>query len=308
MLDIFAYVCYNGGIGQFLPDLFFMRGVTRLDSFTKQIDTLEMVISVQQASYWQKVLHRQPDPKTLNRERLERLYDTCRQYACRSIITGLTSLGQLEPGVTHWYCNKEKFRILARVETKDDASARMIAQKTTRMGPTEVSTTQTVAQVRAFQSYSILTERNLSHYPGEVLRGFSSNVQENMIGYISPMDADTCFLAKTRLELSEYPEYLYDLDDLCDYAERHKTYCQVSVKTRYTVVVRGRKKQRLLLEPDCIICIDDVSEAGRLAAQREQKPILVLHRTADTIMTVEDFLLKAMKDYNVKVVPSLLQV
>lgn len=249
-----------------------------MDNFTKQINTSSMVISVRRASYWQKVLCRQPDPGALNRNRLEHLYDSCRQYACQSIVAGLTPLSEIRSGVTDWYCAEQKFRILARVETKDDVMP------------------------RAFQSYSVLTERNLSHYPGEVLRGFFSNVRENMIGYISPKDANTSSSARTRLDLSEYPEYLYDLDDLCSCAEREKTYCQISVKTRYTVA-RGRKKRRLFLKPDCIICIDEVSEAGRLAAQREQKPILVLHRAEDTIMTVEDFLLKKLEDYKTFAVP-----
>lgn len=246
-----------------------MERVILLDCYTKQIEKQTLVDAIKTSSYFRKNAGLR-DPEIMNREQLEQLYSVCRDHACRSIVDSLYPLAGLQ-GVVHIDCAETEFRILARVETVDDQDAKKSSLQ------------------RKFQSYVILTEKNLSYYPGEVLRGFSSNVSPKMIGYISPIDGDTTTFAKNRLELiSTIPEMLLDMDDLCEGALKRRTYPQVSVATTYKVG-KGRTKREMPLLPDCIIAIDTVTEENLAVAKAENKPLVVLHPAPDTIMEVNDY-------------------
>ena len=199
----------------------------------------------------------------MGRVELEALYRKCREYACNSIVNHLRRLNEMAPSdIYHLDCKKESFFILARVRTNY-----------------ETGTMQTTAMKRKFLSFSILTEKNLSHFPGRVIYGYYTGVVPSMIGYIYPRDASTSAYAQNRLELSELPEELLDIDDLCTQALLEKTYCQLSIESRHKVGT---------LLPCAVISIDVPTKDDLLASKRMKLPILVLHRGPKTAMTVRD--------------------
>lgn len=211
-------------------------------------------------------------PLAPSRAQLENLYRRCRNYATKSIIAGLTDISQ--PTSNHLYCEDlaHPFRILARVRT--DCDVEDIDQN---------------AQHRTYQSFSVLENQNLSHFPGKVLYGYYTGVTPEMIGYIYPMDANTTKTAEDRLHLALVPEIILDLDDLLVKTRRHGTYCQLSVFTR----CKTEDETVVPLRPDCIIAIDSISEADRIAAATEHLNIITIHSAPHTLCRVHDDCLEA---------------
>lgn len=206
-------------------------------------------------------------PLDPSRAQLENLYRRCRTYATKSIVSGLTPVKQITSN--HLYCKDSvhPFRILARVRTDCDVAD--IAQNAAR---------------RTYQSFSILENQNLSHFPGEVLYGYYTGITPEMIGYIYPMDANTVDTAEDRLLLTYVPEIILDLDDLLLKTRKHGTYCQLSVFTR----CKAKDGTIVPLRPDCIIAIDEISEADRAAAATEHLDIITIHSTPQTLHRVHD--------------------
>ncbi len=209
-----------------------------------------------------------------SRAQLENLYRRCRVHATKSIVNGLTPVNQIASG--HLYCEdlEHPFRILARVRTDSD-----------------IDNIDQNAQRRAYQSYSILENQNLSHFPGEVLYGYYTGVTPEMIGYIYPMDANTVDTAEDRLLLTYTPEIILDLDDLLVKTRKHGSYCQLSVFTR----CKTADGTVIPLRPDCVIAIDKISAADQAAAVAEQLNIITIHSTPQTLCHVHDDGLEASR-------------
>lgn len=234
----------------------------------REMSDEELRYPLKSSSYVKKVLRKKAQPT--NRAELEQLYKEARKYACKSIVDNLKSFEGMHAGeIYHLDCSKEHFFILARVRTN-----------------CEWATIEETAEERDFLSFSILTEKNLSHFPGRVLYGYQG-IDPSMIGYICHRDADTFAFAKTRLELSEFPEELLDIDDLCNNAMSERTYCQVSVKSKKTSYI-GPIIQAKVLLPSIVLAIDTPTEDDLLAAAQRKVPTLVLHPSTKTIMNVHD--------------------
>lgn len=229
----------------------------------------ELHYPLESSSYVRKVIKNQI-PLSMNRKELENLYKNAREYACKSIVDSLKYFENMEAEkIYHIYCKSDHFYILARVRTNY-----------------EKETIEETARKREFLSFSILTERNLSHFPGRVIYGYQ-NISSSMIGYICHRDADTYAYAETRLELSEYPEELLDIEDLCANALQEKTYCQISIKSK-VISCNGPVVNENVLLPSVVIAIDTPTKDDFLAARQRRLPILVLHRSTKTIMNVYD--------------------
>lgn len=229
----------------------------------------ELYYPLESSSYARKEIGEQI-PLSMSRETLEDLYKKARKYACESIAGSLKVFENMKAGkIYHIYCGSAHFYILARVRTNY-----------------EKGTIKETARNREFLSFSILTERNLSHFPGRVIYGYQ-NISPSMIGYICHCDADTYAYAETRLELSEYPEELLDIEDLCAKALQEETYCQISVRSKVKLY-KGPMVSESVLLPSVVIAIDMPTKDDFLAARLRRLPIVVLHRGPETIMNVYD--------------------
>lgn len=210
--------------------------------------------------------------KNDDRKALEQLYSTCRSYACKSIVDNLSGFAEFKPGKTyHIYCDREHFYILARVRTN-----------------WEYKTIEETAERRKYLSFTILTEKNLSHFPGRVLYGYYNGVKPSMIGYIYSEDGNTQANAENRLELAEMPEELYDIEDLCEAAREKKTYCQVSIESKTKQYIGPRIITSTLL-PAAVISIEKASNDDIIAARQRRLPHIILHPGPETITKVHDF-------------------
>ncbi len=231
----------------------------------------ELVYSIVHSSYFRKVMYAPPSFSfPYPRRQLERLYTSCRNYAVNSILSNLHPLSQLQAPVTHLDCEHDQFYILARVTTEYD--------KATNSMPGNPN--------RNIQSFSVLSPQNLSHFPGNVIYGYYSHIDQPMIWYISPTDADTPQDTENRFFLTEMPEVLLDLDDLVQASTSAGTYSQITVHPWYN---SDGGDSKLPLRPDCVICIDEINAASQEASESLRLPILVLHPAPHTICARVDF-------------------
>lgn len=239
-------------------------------NIASQLTDDELIYLINSSSYIKK--HKLPEAKKEDgRKFLEQLYLECRSDACNSIIDNLRDFTEFEPGKTyHIYCDREQFYILARVRTN-----------------WEKKTIEETAESRRYLSFTILTEKNLSHFPGRVLYGYYNGVKPSMIGYIYSEDGNTQACAEKRLELAEMPEELYDIKDLCEAARKKETYCQVSIESKTKQYVGPRIITSTLL-PAVVISIEKASNDDKKAARQRRLPHIILHPGPETITKVHN--------------------
>ena len=230
------------------------------------IDDLRQRIEL--SSYARK--HKNVVPITARKE-LEKAYVVCRDYACSSIVNSLMSFHDLKGGqIYHLDCNKDSFYVLARVRTN-----------------WESKTMEETAEARRYVGFTMLTEKNLSHFPGRVLYGYQKGIDPSMIAHIYPYDSDTDGYETDPLKLTKHPEMLLDAKDLASEALRLKAYCQVTIETKVAKRRDGVDKGAVLL-PDVVVAIDKISSDDKLAAKERGLPIVLIHRGSKTIMEVFD--------------------
>lgn len=236
------------------------RDITEAD-FLSIVNFQEMWRQTNDSSYCRKRLGK-PLSATWKTERVYEEYRAARAYACSSIINSLYPLGGLTSDITTLDCATDHFYLLARVRTNWEAP-----------------TIEQTADLRTFLGFSLLSERNLSHFPGRVLYGYYTDVTPDMIAHICPYDADTISYMHNRFEVSAQPEQLLDAEDLLLSACEHHTYSQLTIRS---------KNGSRVLRPDCIIAIDEISSDDRLAREKYQLPILLIHRSPNTLYHVKD--------------------
>ena len=224
---------------------------------------------IDNSSYAKK--HKLPDLTELTREELEATYATCRDYACNSLVDNLITFGGAKSSeVKELNCDKDSFFLLARVRTN-----------------WESQTVEETAEKRKYMGFTILTEKNLSHFPGRVLYGYRSGVDKSMIAHIYPCDSNTDGYEADPLKLTNLPEILLDIEDLCKEALRLKAYSQVTIETKTAKQQKGIKKG-VALTPDAVIAIDEISPDDKLAAKERRLPIVLIHKGQQTVMRVFD--------------------
>lgn len=184
------------------------------------------------------------------------LYNKCREYATSSIVQSLYPLNQLTKKVTHM--NVKTYNILARVRTMWEANS-----------------LEETFQKRTFCSFSILTEKNMSHYGKEVLYGYYTNITSDLIAHIFSQDSLSIASAIFESKLTKKMNMLLDIDDLNQLTLEYKTYNQLCIRTK--------TKDGDILLPDCIICIEEVDDKSQKIADELGLNILVLHKSNDTI-------------------------
>ena len=189
------------------------------------------------------------------------LYQKCRIYATSSIVNSLYPLNTCSSQVTH--IQNQPFNILARVRTA--------------WGCEKLPDT---FEERTFCSYSILTEKNVSHYGNHVLYGYYTNVSADLIAHIYPMDSLSQASAKVECDLTSKDNMLLDIEDLNQATLQRRTYNQLCIRTK--------GKNGKILWPDCIVCIDRVDEKSQKVADELALKIVVLHKNEDTIERNED--------------------
>jgi len=140
------------------------------------------------------------------------LYYKCREYATKSIVNALYPLNTIPRKVTHL---KGKFNILARVRTMWEAE--------------ELDET---FRIREFCSFSILTEKNMSHYGNHVLYGYYTGITPNLIAHIYPIDSLSNSGAKFEYQLTDRMNMLLDIDDLNKATLEQQTYNQLCIRTK----------------------------------------------------------------------------
>ena len=224
---------------------------------------------IDNSSYAKK--HELPNLAEATRKELETAYVACRDYACNSLVDSLITFDDAKNGqVKELNCDKDHFFLLARVRTN-----------------WENRTIEETAEARRYMGFTILTEKNLSHFPGRVLYGYRSGVDASMIAHIYPCDSNTDRYETDPLKLTDTPEILLAAEDLRKEALRLKAYSQVTIETKTAKQPKGIKKGTTLT-PDAVIAIDEISPDDKLAAKERRLPIVLIHKGQQTVMRVFD--------------------
>lgn len=188
--------------------------------------------------------------------KLRELYEKCYRYATESIISSLYPLNNLTKKIT--YIDAAKYNILCRVQTAWD-----------------LPDLDESFHKRMFCGFSILTQDNFSHYPGDILHGYYSKVTPDLIAHIYPIDSLSQSWARYKKDISEKTNMLLDIDDLNSLTYANKTYNQLTMWTK--------TKEKKIITDDAIICPGDVDNKSLNYAYKYNKNILVLTRNKNTI-------------------------
>ncbi len=236
------------------------------------LDIATLIDLIEGSSYFHKKMTKSAKAiERMPRAQLVETYRECRQYATENIIQSLYPVNELPKPVNHLDCATEKFYILGRVRTNYEQ-------------PTAAET----IKERAYLSFTLSSEQNLSHFPGLVWYGIRSDITPQMIGLISSMDADTRSWARNRMELGPYREELLDAEDLVKASLSFKTYSQLSIKS-HTVTYTGPIIHRTPLKYDCVLCINRANDYAKRASDEHEIPILILHPNERTLCRIHDF-------------------
>lgn len=218
---------------------------------------------IQDTDSWKKlnITEKDPiDPEYDYYSEIGKLYAECRSYATNSIVSSLYPLSSLTQKVTHLY--GESFNMLVRVRTGELFEAESLKD---------------TFKIRTFCSFSIINEKNLSHYSSsdDVLYGYYTGVSADLIAHIYPMDSLSSADARYESKLTKLPNMLLDIRDLNKATIENKTYNQLCVRTK--------TKSGKILWPDCIVCINEISEKSWKVAEELQLKIIVIHKQKGAI-------------------------
>lgn len=238
------------------------------EKFKKMIETIEKSSyfeknDVANSSLWLKVkagYNKDIEADADYYLEITNLYIRCREYATKSIIDSLYPLNTIPSKIYHL---TGTFNILARVRTM-----------------WEVKELDETFRIRTFCSFSILTEKNMSHYGNSVLYGYYTGVTPESIAHIYPIDSLSNAEAALESELTKRTNMLLDMNDLNQATLERKTYNQLCIRTK--------SKDGKILHPDCIVCIDELDEKSQEIADEMGLPIVILDKKPDTIENNQD--------------------
>lgn len=188
-----------------------------------------------------------------------KLYEICQDYARNSIVNALYPLEKLQDKIN--YIEKDKYNIL--INALSDYSKEEMMEHFSK---------------DRFYRFNILTENNFSHCCMHTpIYGFSSGVTSKNIVHLSAMTDDMCYYSKAKLikDVYEKPTYLLDIDDINMVAYNSERFNHVIMEPKD---INGN-----LLKPDCLICLDEVTDKQMKKAEDEDLKILVLKRNKYTI-------------------------
>lgn len=199
-------------------------------------------------------------------------YKECRDFACNDITAKLTQIPdnalfitEIPPGTN--------FSFLVRVGTD------------IRNNPNNPNTYYRQFKEREYVSYSIISNKNISHYGigGNIL--FAYNVPPESIAHIFPMDSDTDPIAKSEDELTEYPSLWYTLDDLNATTLKFKTYNQITCATKHNGEI---------IKPFAVIAINKLDDYTKSVAEAFNIKCIIVHPNKSAICETFDpfFVLK----------------
>lgn len=270
-MSIEEFMAANANGGAFFKAISPYANLTEADVNT-QLHELVLASLITESSYFAKCMSKEDKENAFKtRQALLESYQKCRDYATQSIIDSLYPVDKIEKPVQHLSCEDEKFYILSRVRTNY-----------------ERPTIEETAKERPYLSFTLNSERNLSHFPGLVWYGYRSGIVAEMIGLIKSLDADTRNWARNRMELGAEEEELLDAEDLITASLQNQTYPQISVKTQGVTCV-GPVIHQTPINQDCVLCIDQIDDNSKRASDQYEIPILVLHPGFKTFCRIHDY-------------------
>lgn len=199
-------------------------------------------------------------------------YKACRDFACNDITSKLTqisdnalSITEISPGTN--------FSFLVRVGTD------------IMNDPNDPINYYKQFKERDYISFSIISNKNISHYGigGNIL--FAYNVPPESIAHIFPMDSETDSKAKSEDELTEYPSLWYTLDDLNTTTLKFKTYNQITCSTKHNGEI---------IKPFAVIAINKLDDYTKSVAEAFNIKCIIVHPNKSAICETFDpfFVLK----------------
>lgn len=193
-------------------------------------------------------------------------YKECRDFACNDIASKLTQIPGDAPFITE-IPPGTNFSFLVRVGTDIINN------------PNDPINYYKLFKERDYVSYSIISNKNISHYGigGNIL--FAYNVPPESIAHIFPMDSETDHRAKSEDELTEYPSLWYTLDDLNATTLKFKTYNQITCATKHNGEI---------IKPFAVIAINELDDYTKSVAEAFKIKCIIVHPNKSAICETFD--------------------
>ncbi len=188
-----------------------------------------------------------------------------KSFACNDIANNLTKIPNELPFISE-LGSDEPFCFLARVDTS--ASGDYDPRQLTKQ-----------LKSRKFLSYTVITEKNISHYQTKHPFMLAYNMPAEAIVHVFPTDSDTNINASNEDEVSAYPSLWLTLDELNEFTNDIQLYNQITCKTK----VNGE-----YILPAAILVFNETNDAAEEAAKNLGLPVIIAHPQKDAINYIGD--------------------
>lgn len=188
-----------------------------------------------------------------------------KQFSINSITNGITKLPEnlsqvyeLEKGVP--------FNFIARVDTSDK-------------GNYDIDKMFEQASLRKYLSYSLITEKNISHYKTKHPFMLIYDIPPEAIVHVFPADSDTNIYAEEDQYVCSQPSIWLSLEELKSFTDEIGMYNQITCRTKHN--------DNIIL-PKALLVFDDVNADVVEASLKLGLPVVVAHPEKDAINYVGD--------------------
>lgn len=191
--------------------------------------------------------------------------EDAKQFSIESITNGITKLPEnlpqvyeLEKGVP--------FNFIARVDTSDK-------------GNYDIDKMFEQANSRKYLSYSLITEKNISHYKTKHPFMLIYDIPPEAIVHVFPTDSDTNIYAEEDRCVCSQPSIWLSLNELRDFTDDIGMYNQITCRTKHD----GN-----IILPKALLVFNDVNADVVEASLKLGLPVVVAHPEKDAINYVGD--------------------
>lgn len=193
-------------------------------------------------------------------------YDQCRKYACEDICKK-TMITTISREFIIEIPKEKEFHFIGRVSTVIHSEKY------------KVETYYNDFKKRDFISFSTISNKNISHYPGKAFLAY--NIFPEDIVHIFPLDSGTLQDAKLEEELTWVPSLWLTLEDLEKQTNRLKVYNQITCKT---------KRKGNIIKPIAVIAFNEINEEIKQIANEFQIGCIIIHPDKNAINYTKDLL------------------
>ncbi len=216
----------------------------------------------------------------------------------------VSSLYRIDPTATLEECKNFSRENISKYTTKIDKNATFIEYDpnssfcflgrvdTNLENPYDPINYYRVCDNRTFMSFSVLTEKNISHYKNSDKNYmFIYDMPAEAIVHVYPCDADTSSYTSNEEELTKLPSIWITLDELNEITLDAKVYNQITCRTKDS---HGN-----LIKPVGLLVFGEITQEAQAVADRFGIPPVLIHPKKNAVNYSGDIMYDEFAMYGV---------